>query len=339
MKKLVTCILALCFLLTPMVVSAEQMVGFLIPVSGLGDQSFNDMTYAGLVKAKNQYNFKLDREVCSGNSIEHRVQAMEKLITRGSKIIVSNGWEFTDVVEEYAKKYPDHIFVINDFPINGYLNVISTVFAQHEGSFIAGALAGWVSKHGKIGFIGGKDMPVIRAFLTGYMEGALYADPDIDVIVDFLSGKNDNASGFDNPAIAYERASAMYEQGADIVFGVAGLAGNGIIQSAVKHNMFAIGVDADQDYMAKGNVLTSVMKRLDRATYEILSQLFSGKNVSGVYQFGLKENGVALSPMVYTKHLLPIEVQKKLEILQEEIRSGNIQVTDILNNDQNSDNK
>ena len=123
---------------------------------------FNDMTYAGLVKAKNTYGFTLYRQVCAGTSIEFQKKALDALIASGARIVVCNGWEFKQIVEEYAGKFPDHTFVINDIPVRGYANVMSTVFGQHEGSFLAGALAAWVSKTGKIGFIRQASAPFFR---------------------------------------------------------------------------------------------------------------------------------------------------------------------------------
>lgn len=313
---------------------AGRTVGFLIPVSGLGDQSFNDMTYAGLVQAKNKHNFKLIRERCKGNSIDDRMAAMDKLIAGEADIIVANGYEFRNVVDKYARLFPALHFIINDIPMPGFANVYSTVFGQHEGAFLAGALAAWFTREGKIGFIGGKDMPVIRSFLGGYREGASYAQADVEVLVVFLSSEEEESSGFDDPGRAYSLANNMYAQGVDVIFSVAGLSGNGVIRSAVNNNAYVIGVDADQDYMAKGNILTSVIKRLDKATLDMLSGVLSGKMSPGVYSFGLKENGVALSPMTYTRHLVSTETTNKLEILREEIIAGKVKVTDYLKSNQ-----
>lgn len=315
--------------------SAAQTVGFLIPVSGLGDQSFNDMTYAGLIRAKNTYNFKLVRETCTDSSPGSHREAMEKLISQEAKIIVTNGWEFTPVIKEYAGKYPDRYFIINDFPLPGYANVLSTVFGQHEGSFLAGALAAWTSKSGKIGFIGGKDMPVIRAFLVGFKEGANYARKDIDIETVFLSQKSDDSSGFDNPAMGHGQANLLYADNIDIIFSVAGLSGNGIIRAALENKKFVIGVDADQDHMAKGHVLTSVMKRLDLATFEAISRIFEKSSTSGILVFGLKENGVSLSPMTYTHHLISPEIQRKIRELKKQIITGEITVTNYLESSAN----
>lgn len=309
---------------------AQTTVGLLLPVSGLGDSSFNDMAYAGLIQSKKEYNFDLIREKCKDSSQHQRLAAMQRLLDREADIIVVNGWEFTRTVTHYAPLYPDRYFIFNDAPIDGVKNVLSTVFDQHEASFLAGALAALTSQTGRLGFIGGKDMPVIRAFLTGYRQGAQYVRADIIIDVDFLSHKDQQSAGFDNPALAYDRAETLYTKGVDIIFSVAGLSGNGTIRAAVKHEKFVIGVDADQDYMAKGYILTSVIKRIDRATFEALRLIFEKKFTPGIRVLGLKEGGVGLSPMTYTRHLIAPQTLAKIKQLKTRIIAGDLIVTNTL---------
>jgi basic membrane protein A len=318
------------FLLAPAWCAGENVVGFLIPVSGLGDQSFNDMTYAGLIQAKNEYQFTLIREQCDDFSDASREKAMARLIERGAGIIVVNGWEFQDLVTKYAKTNRDRFFIINDFPLPGLANVASTVFGQHEGSYLAGSLAGLMTKTGRVGFIGGMDMPVIRAFLVGFAEGVRSVRADIDIKELFLEGEDSEISGFNNPAVGFEKASSLYDQGVDIIFSVAGLSGNGIIRAAAARKLFVIGVDADQDHMAKGYVLTSVVKRLDRATYLMVQEALEGRFVPGIHTFNLKNDGVSLTAMAFTRHLIPDEVLVRLETARKEIIEGKRKVTDYL---------
>ena len=323
----------ICFLLTVFPTtqcSAEHIVGFLLPSSGLGDQSFNDMTYAGLIQARTRHNFTLIREQCTDFTEISRQEALERLLAKDADIIVANGWEYHELIKIYAGKYPQLIFIINDFSIDNIDNIASTIFGQHEGSFLAGALAGWMSQSGKIGFIGGMDIPVIRAFQSGFEDGAKMANPNIQISKTFLATPQDANSGFDRPELGFMTANAMYTAGVDIIFGAAGLSGNGIIQAARNQQKFAIGVDADQDYMAEGYVLTSVIKRLDKATFVLLDKIFRGEKIHGVYSFGLKEGGVSLSPMTYTKKLIPEEVLKKLEQLKQRIIDGDIIVANPL---------
>ncbi len=310
--------------------AAAHVVGFLIPSSGLGDHSFNDMTYAGLVRARNDFKFELIREKAPDHTEQSRATGLEKLLKRGATVVVANGWEYRTVIRDAAVKNPGVKFIIHDVPVTAGDNLVSTVYGQHEGAFLAGALAAWMTRSGKIGFMGGENMPVLHAFLKGYEEGAVHGKPDIELVSLFLGDSKDARSGFDNPALAYKKAREMYGEGVDIIFTVAGLSGNGAIRAAGESKKFVIGVDADQDYMARGHVLTSVMKRLDRTTYKELEALMKGAFKPGIHLYGLKEGGVALSPMKYTRDLIGADIMGRLKDLEKRIVDGEIVVTDIL---------
>jgi len=320
----------LLLLLLPVPCWAGDIVGFLVPASGLGDQSFNDMTYTGLIQARVRHRFTLIREQCRGGTEADRRQAMNLLIQRGADIIVVNGWQYRNLVRDYARRYPERRFLLHDFPMDGLANVVSTVFGQHEGSFLAGALAGWMSRSGRIGFIGGVDTPVIRAFQSGFRQGAQFARPDIVISEAFLSPATDPYTGFASPSLGFSTANRMFDSGVDIIFGAAGLSGQGIIQAARRQGKYVIGSEADQDHLAEGFVLTSVMKRLDMATVSILDRLLAGEPMYGIQHFGLKEGGVSLSPMTYTRGVIPQAVQEQLVQLQEKIIAAEIVVTDSL---------
>ncbi len=309
---------------------AGNTVGFLLPQSGLGDQSFNDMAYAGLVKARNDFKFELIREKAFDNTEKSRKAGLEKLLSRGAIVVVANGWEFRTTVREASLNHPQVKFIINDVAVKAGDNLVSTVYGQHEASFLAGALTAWMTRTGKIGFIGGEDMPVIRSFFKGYQGGALYVEKSIDLVPQFLGDSDDLQSGFDNPALAYKTANSMYDNGVDIIFTVAGLSGNGAIRAAAERRLFVIGVDADQDYMAKGHVLTSVIKKLDTATYTEVAAIMNGKFSPGVHYYGLKEEGVALSPMTFTRDLIGPAIIKRLADLEGQIIKGKIKVRNYL---------
>jgi basic membrane protein A and related proteins len=329
-KQISTLLFFILLALSAVIGRAETIVGFLVPASGLGDESFNDMTYTGLIEARTHHHFQLIREQCAGGSEDDRRQALDHLLSRGADIIVVNGWQYRHFIKEYAVRSPEHIYIINDFPVDGLANVISSVFAQHEGAFLAGALAGWMTGNGKIGFIGGMDMPVFRAFQSGFRQGALHANPEVRISEVFLASDQDAFAGFSSPSLGFSMVNKMYDSDVDIIFGAAGLSIQGIIQAARRRRLFAIGADADQDHMAPGHVLTSVIKRLDTATASILDKLMRGEPIHGVQRFGLKEDGVALSPMTYTRELIPKEIQQRLTQLRQQIIAGEIRVTDPL---------
>jgi basic membrane protein A len=328
--KLRTLIVLLAFLWSCPAVAAGQSltVGLLAGAGGLGDQSYNDMLFAGLGKAQKIYQYRLIYEETE-DSPDSQETGMARLIERGADVIFANGAGLPTVVDRYAQRYPDKHFVVSDREAGGHPNVAAMVFQAHEGAFLAGVLAGRMTLSGRVGFIGGVDIPAIHSFQVGFAEGVAHADPTVQIEVDFVSSDND-FSGFSNPGKGRRIATAMYLGGVDIIFAVAGLTGNGIIRAAQQADKFAIGVDADQDHMAKGHVLTSMMKRLDRAAFLEVTRIVQGEFKAGTTTYSLANGGVSLSPMKYTRHLIPDEILATLKATESEIIAGTIQVTDIL---------
>lgn len=316
-------------LLLPSVSMAQVTVGFLVPVSGLGDQSFNDITYAGLVKARSEFGFTLVIGQCEAGPLSHKYELLN-MLNDDVDIIVANGWEFEDLIKEYAPKNPEKIFILNDVALSGLENVVSTVFGQHEGAFLAGTLAALVTKTDKIGFVGGMDIPVIASFERGFIEGVQYINKDIEVFQKYLDEEGKLGVGFYNPKLGYRMAHELYDKGVDIIFSVAGLSGNGVIRAAAERKQYVIGVDANQDHMAKGYVLTSVMKRMDLAVYTVLSKLLVGSVVPGIHYFNLENGGVSLTPMLFSREVITDEVRYRLQTVKEKIIAQEIKVTDIL---------
>ena len=319
---------ALLLLLLPMAAPATPnhplAVGFLVGYSGIGDQSFNDMTYAGLIKAKQELGIDVIIEDME-KSLVAADEAMQRLILRRVQVIVANGFEFQAIVEDYAARHPAIFFILNDVAVNGHPNVVSTTFAVEEGAFLAGLLAASMPGPQKLGFIGAVNTPVITPFLTGFQAGARHASPGIPMEVAFISTAPD-FTGFTDPAKGHGVAMAMYSRGITTIFSVAGLSGNGIIQAARSADRFVIGVDTDQDHLAVGHVLTSMMKRLDIATYKEVLKIAAGNFKPGVQHYGLKEKGVDLTPMTYTQNLIPPILITRLAQVRLKIISGEIRI-------------
>lgn len=307
--------------------AAKPVVGFITGASGLGDLSFNDMAYGGIRRAQLEYNFKLIiiEPGKTGMSTEEEVLD----IVEKTDVILLLGAQHIQFAKEAATRFPGKQFIIFEVPTEGISNMSSVMFKQHEGSFLAGALAAYVSETGSVGFVGGTVIPPVQAFEQGYREGAAYADPDVNVLVDYVSPAGD-FSGFGNPKKGHEIALNQYGQGADIVFAVAGLTGNGIIEAARRTGNYAIGVDSDQDSLAKGFVLTSMIKRMDVACYNELKDVLEGRFSPGVTYYGLKDEGVGLSEMKYTRDKLPAGTLDKIETIKQKIINGEIVVTDLL---------
>ena len=303
---------------------AEVMtVGLLVGSGGLGDQSYNDMTFSGLGKAQQEYGFKLIVEESFGTA-DSQEKALKSLLRQAADVIVANGAGLDQLIIKHAPRYPEKYFIVNDYAIEGHDNIASTVFAHEEGSYLVGLLAASCSKTGKIGFIGGVDLPQLRDFLEGYTLGVQKVSPSSSISTVFLTGAGD-FSGFEKPNEGMQAATQMYNDGVDIIYAVAGLTGNGVIQAALREKKLVIGVDSDQDHMAKGHVLTSMMKRLDRSTYAEISQILTGDFKPGIKFYSLKNGGVSLSPMRFTRHLISDQTFDLLEQAEQDIIHGKIQ--------------
>ncbi len=303
----------------------QPVVGFVTGASGLGDLSYNDMSYGGIRKAQQEFGFKLII-LEPDNSGESTKKEFTNLASQCDTIILV-GAQHAGLVAEIAQDYPAKKFILLEVPLKNIPNVSSVAFKQAEGSFLAGALAAYVSKTGKIGYIGATPVPPVREFEKGYIQGAKYAVPEIDVLVKYVSPLGD-FSGFNAPDRGYALAMNQYHEGADTVFTVAGLTGNGVIEAARRSNKFAIGVDSDQDSLAKGFVLTSMIKKLDVACYDELKAVMENRFKAGPTYYGLKENGVGLSQMKYTRDKIPVEILKKVESLKNKIIQEKIKIAE-----------
>lgn len=304
---------------------AESLtVGFLAGGGGLGDQSYNDMTWIGLAKAREQYGIRLTYAPAEENDAS-RAEALDTLLSAGATVVVCNGAGLLPMVKTVASQRPEITFIINDHLIQGYDNIVSTTFANHEGSFLAGVLAGAMTKTRRIGFIGGVRMCAIRSFHMGFTQGVRFANPEATVTTRYITEAGDY-SGFSNPDAGYALADALYSQGVDIIYAVAGLSGNGVIQAARTHNRYVIGVDADQDHMARGLILTSMMKRLDRASLMEVEKILSRRFQPGESPYNLKNGGVSLSPMRFTRDMIPEAIHRQLKLAESDIISGKLTV-------------
>ncbi|KMY51503.1 BMP family lipoprotein [Peribacillus loiseleuriae] len=297
---------------------------------GLGDRSFNDSGYEGLKKAEKELGIEI--KVVEPQDVSEGEKYLTQLAQNGYNLVITLNLGHEKVLKDIATQYPDTQFAIFNTEVEGD-NITSVLFHEQEGSFLAGALAAMVTKDegvnningdSVIGFVGGVDSPGINKFLVGYKEGAKYIDPQTKVIVGY-------SNSFADPSKGKEIALSQIEQKADIIYQVAGATGEGVMDGAKSKNVFAIGVDSDQDYIAEGNVLTSVMKRVDIAVYDLSKSAQSGKYDSKI-ELGLKENGVQLSEMKYTKDMINPDYLSKIDEIKEKINNGEIKVTDITKN-------
>jgi len=186
---------------------------------------------------------------------------------------------------------------------------------------LAGIMAGMMTKSNKIGFIGGMDIPIIKKFEAGFSAGVKSVNTDASVISEYLSS---DLSGFNSPENGRERAIELYDEDVDVIYHAAGLSGNGIIEAAKEKDKYVIGADFNQDYMAKGNVLTSVVKRVDTALSIIIDKTLNNNFEGKIYEFGISEGCIGLTEFEYTKDIIPEEVIERIEEAKEDIKSGTI---------------
>ncbi|UZP67128.1 BMP family ABC transporter substrate-binding protein [Desulfovibrio mangrovi] len=305
----------------------KPVVGFVTGAGGLGDMSFNDNAYGGLRRAQQELGFSLNvlEADATGTAPADKVEAL----VEQCDILVLLGAQHTHHAREYAPKHPDKKFIFYEEKVAGIPNLASIMFRQQDGSFLAGALAGRVSRTRKIAFLGGTYVAPVAAFAQGFLEGVKEVAPDVTVDIHYITPPGD-FSGFSNPDRAYAMAEEMFANGVDIIFAVAGLSGNGVIEAARRtEGRYVIGVDSDQDDMAAGKVLTSMVKRLDVATYLQVYRAVTGNFKPGVTDFGLADNAVTLTDMRHTRNIITEPVIEEVNALRLKIISGEIVVTDL----------
>jgi len=257
-------------------------------LGGKFDKSFNEAAFAGAQRWAEETGGSF-REI-ELSSEAQREQALRRFAEAGANPVIMTGFAFGSVLDEVAPDYPDTKFAIIDMVVN-QPNVRSVVFNEHEGSFLVGMMAGLKTESGTVGFIGGMDIPLIRKFACGYAQGVLAANPNAKVISN-MTGTTPSA--WNDPVKGGELTKAQISQGADVVYAAAGGTGVGVLQVAADEGIFSIGVDSNQNYLHPGSVLTSMMKRVDVAVYEAMSQgegLETGFQVMGLANYGV---GVAL---------------------------------------------
>jgi basic membrane protein A len=305
-------------------------VALITAQGGLGDRSYNDLAYIGLTKAAADLGVKVV-PIESADPVGEAETLLRSAAEAGFDLVITAEYSHFEPLGRIAPDYPDTTFAIVNVVVD-QPNVVSIMFDEHTGSFLAGALAGLVTTdpdlpqvnpEAVIGVIGGVKSSGIDVFLYGYLQGACAVNHDISVLMAY-------SNDFGDPAKGREMALAMHEQGADVVFQVAGGTGAGIIQAAKDENFFAIGVDSDQDYLAPGNVLTSMLKRVDTAVFDTIKMGAEGNLQGGTeLHYGLDVGGVGLSDMVYTRQLIPRAYMDQVNAFKQQILDGTLKVIDI----------
>lgn len=289
---------------------------------GKNDRSFNQSASEGAERFKKETGVAF-REYEITNAAQ-REQAMAQLAKRGATVIVAVGFTQASAVEKVAKQFPEVKFVIIDAVVD-LPNVQSVNFREQESSFLCGMAAALASKTGKVGFVGGMDIPLIRKFAVGYTEGAKYVKADIEVLQNMTgttpAAWNDSTKGG-------ELAKSQIGRGADVIFHAAGNTGGGVMQAAKDAGKLSIGCDSNQNYVQPGSVLTSAVKRVDVAVYKAFMDAKNGTWKPGSLILGLAEQGVDYSLDEFNRGLITPEIEKRLNAAKADIIAGKLKVTE-----------
>lgn len=291
-------------------------------MGGKFDKSFNQGVYDGVERFKQETSIEY-REFEVTNEAQ-REQALRRMAQRGANPVLGIGFAQAPALEKVAKEFPDTKFAIIDMVVD-LPNVRSVVFKEHEGSFLVGVAAALASQSGKVGFVGGMDIPLIRRFACGYEQGVKHVNADAEVIQN-MTGTTPAA--WNDPGRGSELTKSQFDRGVDVVYAAAGGTGVGVYQAAKDAGKLAIGVDSNQNYLHPGTMLTSMLKRVDVAAYSVFKDAMDDNWSAGVQVLGLAEEGVGWALDEHNAELITDEMKAEIEKVREAIVSGEISVHD-----------
>ncbi len=341
---------------------SDLKVGIVLSSGGKGDKSFNDSALRGLSRAKEE-GVIADYKYIEPKQVSAAEKSLRFLAENDYDLVIGVGFMQEDAMKKVSKEFPDTNFAIVDTVVDND-NVRSLVFKEHEGSFLAGALAALMTTHDEIeginqeqvvGFLGGMDVPLIHKFELGYTSGVEYVNENYDADVKSkVAYVGSSPSAFNNPAKGKEIALSQFEDGADVIYHAAGGSGGGMFSAAAKEGHYGIGVDSDQDYVEPGNILASMQKRVDNSVYKTVKDLKNGNFTAGAESYGLERNGVGLTPLdglggmsqkalddgditeeeakkiKEMKDSIPQDIKDKIKEIREKIIAGEIEVPNYL---------
>ena len=304
--------------------AADVVPGVLYDMGGKFDKSFNEAAYNGAEAFKKRTGIEY-QEFEPINEAQ-REQALRRMARSGANIIVGVGFSQTSAIETVAAEYPDVKFTIID-GVTDAPNVQSVVFKEHEGSFLVGMLAVMASSTGKVGFVGGMDIPLIRKFACGYEQGAKHVKGDAEILVNMTGN---TPSAWNDPTKGGELARSQFDRGADVVFAAAGATGVGVYQAAKDAGKLAIGVDSNQNHLQPGTMLSSMVKRVDVAIDEAFTAVMEDSWKPGIKVLGLAEDGVGWALDENNRSLISGEMEEALGKARKAIVAGDIKVADYM---------
>jgi basic membrane protein A len=273
-------------LMSGTVTPTVKKIGLITGTGGLGDKSFNDIAYAGALLAKDDLGIELDYSQPTAIAEYEGIQ-IDYAKTGEYALIVCVGFDQVDALTNTAEAYPDQKFALIDAVVDKP-NVASLLFKANEGSFLAGVIAGMMTETGKIGFVGGIDIPLIQDFRVGYEAGAQYSNPDVEILSPVFVGD------WGDPAKGKELAVSLIDLDADAIFAAAGGSGLGALEAVHESEIVGFGVDSCQDYLYP-EIVASMTKRVDIAVYEMIEAAIDGTFVGGIYEKGVADGWTGCS--------------------------------------------
>ena len=305
--------------------AAEVKPAVIYDLGGKFDKSFNEGVFNGATRFTKETGIKF-RDLEIQNEAQ-REQVLRTFAKDGFSPIIMPGFAWETALKKVAPEYPKTNFGIIDDVVD-LPNVQSMIFRADEASFLVGVIASETTKTGKVGFVGGMDIPLISAFECGYAQGVKYASDGKQQVIANMTGTTPAA--WNDPVKGGELAKSQIDRGADIVYAAAGSTGQGVLKAAADAGKFGIGVDSNQNGLFPGHVLTSMLKRVDVATYNTFTDAKNGQLKSGVYVLGLKENGVGFAVDDNNKAILNPEVKAAADKAAQDIIAGTITVHDYM---------
>ncbi len=307
--------------------AADVDPAIIYDLGGKFDKSFNEAAFTGAEKFKTDTGISYAEFEIANDA--QREQALRRFAKEGKNPIVMAGFSWAAALEKVAAEYPDTKFAIIDMVVDKP-NVRSVVFKEQEGSYLVGVMAAMASKSGKVGFVGGMDIPLIHKFSCGYVGGVKSVKGDATV---FEAMTGSDPSAWNDPVKGGEIAKSQIDQGADVVYHAAGGTGVGVLQAAADAGVLGIGVDSNQNGLQPGKVLTSMLKRVDVAVYNAMNDAKEDKFTSGFNVLGLAEDGVGFAMDDNNKDLVSADMMAAVEKAKADIISGAVEVHDYMSDE------
>lgn len=328
MIRVKTLIAAAAVVVSSAAMAADMKPAVIYDMGGKFDKSFNEGVYNGVKKFTDETGIEvMEFEVTNETQ---REQAMRRMAERGATIVLGVGFAQADAIAKVAAEFPDTKFSIIDVSWLDAPNLRQYAFKEHEGSYIVGVAAAKASKTGKVGFVGGMDIGLIRRFACGYVGGVKSINANAEV---YQNMTGTTPSAWNDPGKGAELTQSQIDRGADVIYHAAGGTGTGVIQAAADAGKLAIGVDSNQNGMAPGSVLTSMLKRVDVAAYETFMDSKNGNFSSGVRVLGLAEGGVDWALDENNASLVTADMKDAVAAARADIVSGKVVVHDYFSNE------